>query len=338
MALLSNDEAIPWIPIVGGIVHGLRQMGCDARAFHLWGLPDFRLAELVSFRPQLVLATMHFQNVGPLQRFLDELALRGDRARTIVAALCFDDPNDMRTVLAFSKRIDLVLSPAQLAIDCYRREGMRAEVLAPVIDDRLHYPPTEAIAPCYDAFWFGHVGGPPRNAIIHRLRESVTRAGLVWGEVCGVRRWVVGHELTRQLHNSRLTLDLSRCEYNAQTNPHFVPCTFTAPRVHIAAATMTPCLVIDPRADLEHVYPSYAADACSAAEAPERVLGILRDPEKLAGMRERARQAHARYLIAHQPLIRARELLAHVARLLAERERLSAAAAGAEHPVPASAR
>lgn len=298
VAVVWDYAAVPWAPIMLGIVAGLRAAG--VQVMEAPAAPDWLTAEQVRrFDPHVVLVGLH----DALRQHVPAWRTTVGGARAWVA-LCFDDPYDMATTLDLAPQFDLLLTPEPCAVDLYERRGWRADVLAPTVCDRWHRPAAAAVAVAHDVL---HVGGnhwTPRRQWLPHLVAALRQVGRVFSEAAGKRRWLVGPDLTRELHRSRLTIDVPRQEWFT-TNPHQVPCTYTGPRVHIAAACGVLCLCINPRGDLANVYPSMPS-----AELGDGIAMALQLLDDDAGRQERAGLALERFREAHAPAVRGRELLA----------------------------
>ena len=145
----------------------------------------------------------------------------------------------------------------------------------------------------------GHIGmGLPL------LAKALQDTGRQLTQATGNRfGWLVGAELTQELHRSRLTIDLPRDEWFT-TNPHAVPCTYTGPRVHIAAACGVPCLCINPRGDLAVTYPK--APTSTLEDGIGEVLRLLEHPDELQAIADANLE---QFQLVHAPAIRARQLI-----------------------------
>lgn len=298
VALVWDLEAAPWAPIMLGFVEGLRAHGV---AVHVApSAPDWCSAE--NLRQLDVDAVI----VGVHQKLTQHVPLLVDAIGRACAwvALCFDDPYDMATTLELGRFFDLLLTPEACAVDTYERRGWRADVIAPTVCSSWHHPPTAAVDQVHDVL---HVGGnqwKPRREWLPQLAKSLQAVGRQLTQATGGRLgWLAGRRLTQELHRARLTIDLPRDEW-FNTNPHAVPCTYTGPRVHLAAACGVPCLCINPRGDLAMTYPD--APTATLEDGIGRVLQLLEQPDQLRAI---AAANLAQFQRAHAPAIRARQLI-----------------------------
>lgn len=295
-AVVGSLEVLPWLPLYGGILEALRSLGIDARAFRCGPRNELALPELRTFAPDLVVLPVCRPDVEHVDRFL--AALKPD-CKVILAT--FDDPYDLVTGLALVPRAHAVLTPEPLAEDAYLAAGAKlVRVLPPPIDGRMHFPPATWACGA-PAIHVAHVGSThwlPRRTVLPPLRDAVRRAGLVYGEIAGNHRFVAGEELTAWLHSVRVLLDIPRFEYATKTNPELIPCTYTTPRCHIAAACGILALVVGPRPDIGTVYPSFPV--CTLEQIVEATLywaDNARNQERLG----RAYAARGRWFERWQP-------------------------------------
>lgn len=298
-AVVWDLHAAPWAPIMLGFVEGLRAHGVEVVVAP--SAPDFCSVENVRrLDVDAVIVGVH----DKLRQHVPAWEASLGRGRAWVA-LCFDDPYDMATTLELGRFFDLLLTPETCAVDTYERRGWRADVLLPTVCTSWHHAVRPLPPPLvHDVL---HVGGnqwKPRRQWLPLLAKALQDTGRQLTQATGGRLgWLVGEDLTRELHRSRLTLDLPRDEWFT-TNPHAVPCTYTGPRVHIAAACGVPCLCINPRGDLAVTYPR--APTATLENGIGEVLRLLEHSDELeaiaAANLEQFRRAHA-------PAIRARQLI-----------------------------
>lgn len=297
-AVVWDLTAAPWAPIMLGFVEGLRIAGVEVVVAP--SAPDWCSAENVRrLDVDAVIVGLH----DKLRQHVPAWEAVLGRARAWVA-LCFDDPYDMATTLELGRFFDLMLTPEPCAVDAYERRGWRADVLAPTVCDRWHRPAARPRELVHDVL---HVGGNqwrPRREWFPRLAASLQAVGRQLTQATGGRLgWLAGEDLTRELHRSRLTIDVPRDEWFT-TNPHAVPCTYTGPRVHIAAACGVPCLCLNPRGDLATTYP--AAPTATLEDGIGAVLQLLEQPAEL----ERIAEANAlQFRQHHAPAHRGRQLV-----------------------------
>lgn len=331
IAIVCDLGAHPWAPIVLGLVEGLRFAAPDwnpvvvpcggAGATGHAQTAAARLGEamLRELNPDLVLACVHAQSIDELRRMHDWTR----EATGAWVGLCFDDPHDHLSTLKLLGKpggydqaapvLEGVLSPEPMAVDWYRYRGIPAATQRAPISRVMHWRRTQAeaeaaphaLAVVAGPWW------PPRQRLQPALLTAVEQAGLPVVEVRGTSgpqgRWVSGRDLTAVLHSARLTVDMPRTWVYPE-NPHQIPCTYTAPRVTIAAACGVPCLTIDPRDSLQRDYPG--ALSCSLDEAIPRTLELLRgDPAVLHAAAAAAWETFDR---RHDPVHRALELVANL--------------------------
>lgn len=297
VAIVTLTEAVPWAPIVLGLADGLRANGIASMVAQ--AVPHWFNAELVKrFEPQAVLVALHRRMLEHVEPWRAAVA-----GSVPFAALCFDDPYDMTTSLAVARHFDLILTPEQCAVETYERIGLRADVLLPTVSDDWHHPPAVAVSPVVDVFSVGGNQWRPRRQYFADLVRSLAAAGRAYGEVAGNARWIFGRDLTTALHLSRLTFDMPRDEYTTD-NPQRIPCTYVGPRVHIAAACGTPCLLWGPRSGAADTYP----DAITAPleDGVAAILDILATGQQRSA--DAAAAALARFRSHHAPAVRGREL------------------------------
>lgn len=305
IAVIGEWSAVPWIPIMSALWSGLSAHGHSVLVLPM-GVQTVELGRelALQYEPDLVLFPIHHSERPHLPLWLD---LFDGKAKRV--ALCFDDPYDMATVLAFGSRFDHLLSPEPLAVECYRRRGWKADELAPVIDGRMHFRSHDVARPrIYDVLSVGGRQWAPRTQYMPQLVAMLAQHGKTFGEISGNRRWVAGRELTRQLHMSRVTFDLPRLEFFKTTNTELLPCTYPGPRIHIAAATGTPILAISPRPDTAAQFPY--VPRCTIEDSFGELLKLLAlsDCDR-EGMAE---ANFATWQERHTPEIRASQLLALV--------------------------
>lgn len=305
-AIVGDFDAVPWIPIMSALWSGLHEAGHSAVLVPMTRHPELGYEIVEQTAPDVVLFPLHHSERPLLGPWLERLHGRAQRV-----ALCFDDPYDMATPLHFLAQLDVLLSPEPMAVQVYRDLGARAHVLLPVIDGRMHHPPRGGLlrpAPQYDILSVGGRQWRPRAEFMPQLEAQMRSRGLVFGEIAGSRRWVSGRELTAQLHATRLTFDLPRLESFSATNPHAIACTYAGPRIHIAAATKTPIVAIEPRPGTKTQFPS--VPTCKLADSWATLFPLLEDVGQLAKVGEALFED---WQAAHTPLIRARELVALLA-------------------------
>lgn len=296
VALVASLDAVPWIPLHGGLLTAVRSRSGFARAFRCGPFDDVERAEFTTWRPDAVLFPVCEHDAEAVAQWVD--LARVIRAKCVLAT--FDDPYDHRTALALVDRVDAVLTPEANCLDEYRRRGKPVSVIVPPIDPRMHFPCFAGDAQ-RQQIHVAHVGGTqwlPRRTLVPAIRDACRRAGMVYGEIAGRTRWLAGAPLTRWLHSVRVLVDIPRHEYAKVTNPLLLPCSYTAPRVHIAAACGVLALVVDPRCDIEVLYPSLPV--CTAEQAVEAAL-YWADDAREDDRRARAQAAHERWRRRWQP-------------------------------------
>lgn len=308
VAILGSCESVPWLPLTMGLVEGFNGLGCDARAFRISDNHWHYLAELDAFAPWLVIVAPSKHDWQRLRPYADWWRDCGPT----VLGYTGDDPYDLRTGLALARKVDLILTPEPLAVDCYAQERACTDKGAPAVHvdvpvSRTMHPlsPWPKPEPVYDVFWFGGTFWTPRRRLIPAIRSLVAKRGGVYGEVAGRTRWVAGRELAAQLHRARITLELPRFSQPTESNPYQIPCTWTGPRVHIAAATGTFCLIIDGKADGK-----YEAFPRCELEQWTDALGYWLDRERDAERDEIASAAWHEFMERHAPVHRARAIAA----------------------------
>lgn len=309
-AVVWDLHAAPWAPIMLGFVEGLRAHGVDVVVAP--SAPDWCSVENVrALDVDAVIVGVHDR----LRTHVPAWEASLGRGRAWVA-LCFDDPYDMATTLELGRFFDLLLTPETCAVDTYERRGWRADVLLPTVCS-WHRPAMTLPPLRHDVL---HVGGnqwKPRRDWLPHLAAAMRLEGRQLTQATGgPRGWLVGEELTHELCSSRLTIDLPREEW-FRTNPHAVPCTYTGPRVHIAAACGVPCLCINPRGDLAVTYPK--APTSTLEDGIGEVLRLLGQPAELEAI---AAANLEQFRLMHAPAIRARELIKLVERHCLSERRL----------------
>jgi hypothetical protein len=296
-AVVWDLHAAPWAPIMLGFVDGLRAHGVEVVVAP--AAADFASAEHVArFDPDAVIVGVHHDVRPHLEAWRSTVG-----ASRAWVALAFDDPYDMATTLALAPQFDLVLTPEACAVSTYERHGWRADVLLPTVCDRWHVPASFPVAARHDVL---HVGGnqwKPRRTWLPVLSEELRKKGLTLTQATGGRRgWLCGRALTEELHRSRLTIDIPRDEW-FRTNPMGIPCTYVGPRAHIAAACGVPCLMLNPRGDLDSTYPD--APRSVLDDGVGAVLDLLDDDE---GRQQIAAANLDRFRRLHSPRVRAERL------------------------------
>ena len=304
IALLSTLEAVPWLPMVHGLLSGLTELGHDTRPFRVadhWWLHCQLFEE---FCPDLVLLPFCRWEWDRVRGTLYQEALRATEAP--IAGVFFDDPYDMRTSLELVPELDFVFTPEPLALPIYESLDMPCALLPPFVSGLMHPPRPPGKRPyVYDVFWFGGTDWRPRRTIIPPARDWCRHNGKVYGEVAGNKRWTAGTELAQNLHAARLTFEIPRFDRPTVSNPHQIPCTYTGPRLHIAAATATFALRINPKPD--GVYGG-AYPVVEAAELLE-ALGFWTDRSRDLERAERAELARLEWVELHRPDRRCRSML-----------------------------
>lgn len=294
VAVVGSLDVVPWVPLYGGLLEAVRQRGAVARAFHCGAFDDVGRAEFAAWSPDAVIFPV-------CQRFAEKtrewIALaRTVRAKCILAT--FDDPYDCLTTLQLAPLVDAIVTPEANVLDAYRAIVPIVRLLVPPIDGRMHFPAAAAPA---QMIGVAHLGGTkwlPRRTIVPALRDACRRAGVIYSEVAGITRWLVGEALSRWLHTVRVLVDVPRWEYATVSNPLQQSCSYTGPRVHIASACSVMALMVDPRLDIEDLYPSLPC--CTAEQTIEAALywsADARNAERL----ERAAAARERWLALWQP-------------------------------------
>lgn len=298
VALLSDLEAVPWLPLVAGVLEALEANGCTVELVRVGDMPAVQLW-LLERRPfDLAVTLPHAWIVGRVRPFLRVLRDRG----VPVVSLTYDDPYDLAHGIEIAPHVDLTVTPEVLAADCYDQVGHPAAVLPPVVSASLHGAPLPR-DPLYDVFFLGGTHWTPRAAVLPKVRDWCTRTKRTYGEAAGTRRWITGPELGRVLSQTRLLLEIPRFSCPVRSNPYQVPCTYTSPRVHLAAATGTPCLIVERKADgAFEAFPS-----CGIGELIPTLARLLEpgnpqlDGAALAARRE--------WLDRHQPRLWGRRFL-----------------------------
>lgn len=311
----SDGRAVPWVPLVHGVLEGLRAQfpNVDVRFVSLDSNPWVWEAELDPAGPTVAMFPLHHHewHKGGAQAAMERCAALGIK----VAILAYDDPYDHQTPLAAvqSGSVHHVETPESGCVKHYVAHGVTAAVLPPIVSTRLHYPPPENGAP--ERTLVSFVGGKqwrPRAAMLPLLELAAKRASLQYVEIAGVVRWLAGRQLTDLFHRSRITVEIPRFDLPTITNPYQVPCKWTGPRVYIAAATATPCLIVGPKPD--QPFPTMpTCDAEHFVEALAYWLDAARGPE-LAARTDQARRDFVRY---HQPTIAAAPLARRISVLCA---------------------
>jgi len=254
VAVLNGLEPVPWVPLIAGLVEGFRELGADVRPIRVCDLPEFFLNELDEFAPDLALLPFCRWEWLKRKPYFEVLKAMG----TKTAAVLWDDPYDMETGLWLAEEVDAVFTPEELAIDIYNRT-LPAFHVPPFVSRRMHHPPEKPCPKVIDVFMVGGVNRKPRLQILPHIRNLCTRLKKNYTEVAGVTRWLVGRQLTNYLHQSRIVLEIPRSDVAHRTNPHQIPCTWTGPRVYIAAECEAFVLAIGPRPDFKELFPFYPA-------------------------------------------------------------------------------
>lgn len=306
VAVLGSCESVPWLPLTMGLVEGFCELGCDARAFRVSETPWHYLAELELFGPDLLIVAPSKHDWMRMRPYV-EWWTPHQESGLVVVGYTGDDPYDLQTGLALARVVDLICTPEPLAVDCYRGEGQPAVHVDVPVSAHMHPAPLEPAEPVYDVFWFGGTFWTPRKRLIPAIRDYLRKQGRVYGEVAGRTRWVAGLDLAYQLHRTRMTLELPRFSQPTRSNPYQIPCTWTGPRLHIAASTATFALVIDGKHDGKYSrYPRCGLedwrDALDHWLAPKRA--DERREIRLAMCRE--------FLERHRPRVRAQTMLAAI--------------------------
>lgn len=297
-ALLSDLEAIPWVPLIAGIAEGLASHGHEIEHVFVSTWPTLPLWQLGQRAPDLALVFAHNANRAHIGRYLLRLAELGV-PRILFA---YDDPYDHATGLDVGQFCDLVLTPEPGTVAHYLEAGLPAEHLGVCVSDSMHR--TERRPATWDLLWIGGTWWTPRNAILPRVQRWCQGRGLRYAEVGGRSRWVVGSDLADAWAQTAITLEIPRYDLPTRTNPHQVPCSWTGPRVHLAAATGTPCLIVNAKPD--QAYPMFPR--C----VPETVideLARLLDPDAAATRRLIGQRARAEFEQQHHPRLVTRRLL-----------------------------
>jgi hypothetical protein len=211
----------------------------------------------------------------------------------------------MRTGLEVAPHVDLVVTPEALAADGYAGRGHRVAVLPPVVSRSLHAAVRPA-DPTYDVFHVGSTHWAPRNALLPQVQAWCRRHGLAYGEAAGKTRWIGGTELGTVLAQTRLLLEIPRTWSHVATNPFLSPCTYTSPRVHLAAATRTPCLVVGGGAS-DGVLTQFPR--CEPAELDDMLGRLLIGDAGQSWLDESARAAADEWSSCYAPTPWARALL-----------------------------
>ena len=295
-AVVGSLDSIPWVPLFGGLLLALRSLGFVARPFALSSVPHLHVEELRDFGADVALFPVQMADLPRLSRYLEELP----RARVRRVLVTFDDPYDIVTPLSLASEVDAVLTPEPMAVDEYLAAGVPVvHVMPPPIDLRMHNQEVGAPVPqVYDLAHVGETERLPRRVVLPLIRAAMRRAGRVYGEAAGKTRWVAGRDLTAFLASVGVLLDIPRSEVALRTNPKLLPCTWTAPRVHLAAACGCFVLGIDSRPDFSTLYPEFPTVRLDQAE--EAVIEWTA-PEKLNERRERASAALQRFHRQHAP-------------------------------------
>lgn len=302
VAVLGITDSVPWLPLFGGVVCALRAHGCDVRLIHASPRGDASLEELREHLEQagadpsssgrgVLLVLPEHAAAGLVRPYM--AAAR--EAGAAVGLVTLDDPYDIATGLALAPAADFVATPEPFAAESYERAVARVAVVPPLIDPRMHYrPPPERLGalPAHDVAFIGQTDYPPRRAFLPRLRAALATAGRSYGEAAGRGRWVHGRQLTELLWSVGVLLELPRCEAAVRTNPELLPCTYTGPRVHIAAACGAFVLGVDPRPDFSELFPEFPS--CRLADGAEAAV-YWSAPERTAERRERAAAAAERW-------------------------------------------
>lgn len=318
VAVLSGFESVPWLPIVLGVIEGLECHGHRVIETRVSEFPWLPLERLHHVRPDLALLPTHrgeWQRLAPYLEVLDQLEVPK-------VGLLYDDPRDMQTGIEVARRCDLVFTPEPLALDAYRTLNLKARHLPVFVCDswgrlfvstyqgtRLENTTTLA-EPAWDVFWFGGTHWTPRKQILPPLRNWCRANGKKWGEAAGRTRWIAGRDLTKQLSHARMTLDVPRFDLPTKSNPMQVPCTYTGPRQHLAAACGTFTVVIGNGGSSYPMFPVVDFPGIDRAGVPPSLLEYWLDPANAA---ERLTIAHAAWAHRqghHRPRTRVGQLLA----------------------------
>lgn len=304
--ILGQFSAIPWVPIMLGLARGLRAVGCEVFVVPLdkaAGDANALALELAALHePDLVLVTVHHWERAALDQI--RLALR-TKLRSRWVAVAYDDPHDMLTMLDNVDLFDMVLTPERNALAVYAELGKRAALFPPVIDPVMHHAPTGDVQKVYDVLLVGGNWWTPRERILPAVREWAKGQRKVYAEVSGVSRWVVGRELTRALHATRLTLDIPRAP-KSRTNPHGIACSYIGPRQMIAAATRTLCLVVHDEPHMAFAaMPRAAVSPLDVVANVELLLGL--DADSRAQLLDRA---ESEFWDRYAPAVRGMQLVA----------------------------
>lgn len=308
VALMCDMDVVPWQPIIGGFLTGLRSVGFEAQPFRLAkaNANPLHLAELDEFAPALVLWFPHSSQRDKWAPYIDVVRFAPS------AVLAFDDPFDIATSLALLEELreadvePVVLTRAALAVDPYKREGFPAAELHPCIDPRVFF----RIPRTGDGQHVVHVGGNwwrPRNRVLPVVKKWCRDRGYTFGEAAGKRAWLVGTELAKVFAHAQLVLEIPRFDLPTQSNPFQVPCAAPTPRLQILAACRAFALVVtdnpavtDP---LQDIYPSCeTADVCDAL-GYWLDAGRKEEREAIRNLAEKAWRHH------HDPRVRAAQLV-----------------------------
>lgn len=294
-----------------GLVQGFRAHDVDAQVFHVEEWHWLAVELLRDFAPELVLLPSHnaaWQLLGPYLEALEPLD-------PTLVGLTYDDPYDLKTGLEIARRVDFVASPEPLAVELYRRELQTPAMhLPPFVSSSLHWPAPAEKQTDYAVFFVGGNQWRPRKEMLPAIAKWCKANGHVYGEAAGKLRWTAGRELTEVLHRSTMTLEIPRHDLPTVTNPYQIPCTYTGPRLHIAAATQTFALVVGGKPD--GVYSMYPrCEAGQVLEQLEKWLALSR----MQLRQELAAEAFTEYSTEHAPARRVGQLLdaLHAAGLIA---------------------
>lgn len=247
VAVLSSFETVPWAPLVLGLMEAVRAARMEPVPVRVAAMPDVHL-ELVHHLHRIDVALLPFcrwewDHAAPYLQLLRSLGVP-------IVPVLWDDPYDLEMGAWLARQAALVLTPEPAAVDAYGAMGVDAQVLPPLVCEAWHHPHRELRgaherASLNSVLWFGGTRWRPRQHAIPLIRDAVRRAGRPWQEAAGVRRWIVGPQLTEALHGCAMTFDLPRFDLPTRTNPWQVPCTHLGPRAMIAAACQAFCLLID---------------------------------------------------------------------------------------------
>lgn len=305
VAILASSESFPWVPIIHGFMVGMRELGHVVHPVPISGLHWLYEQELIALEPTLDLLLILVPRGGArtLRKYYLGVLDRFHKHGVPIVGLMFDDPYDMETGLTLAPNCDFVCTPEPLAVDVYERLGHRAGQLAPTVSTAMHYPSIAPVDPQYSVFWFGGTHWTPRKRIIPVLRDWCKANGHVWGEVAGRTRVLAASALTAELWRAKCTLEIARFSAATRSNPYQVPCTWTGPRLHIAAACGTPALrIVEGKGD--GVYGS--VPLIEEADAVEALAAFLQDDN---ARRVVAGDMQREFQLSHTPRTRCEQLL-----------------------------